>query len=115
MFNAASAGVLALQLDSLMVPVEVLSTPLQTLMVTVTAPTPGEATFAAAPTAVVHDADAVGVGVADLVGVGLAVGDWVGVPGWDGLAVPVISLDDLKTNKRAAGRHKDLADLDNLP
>jgi hypothetical protein len=33
----------------------------------------------------------------------------------DGLAVPVISLDDLKTNKRAAGRHKDLADLDNLP
>ena len=89
MFNAASAGVLALQLDSLMVPVEVLGTPLQTFMVTVTAPTPGEATFAAAPTAVVHDADAVGVGVADLVGVGLAVGDWVGVPGWDGLAVPV--------------------------
>jgi len=33
----------------------------------------------------------------------------------DGLAVPVISLDDLKTNKRAAGRNKDLADLDNLP
>lgn len=33
----------------------------------------------------------------------------------EGLAVPVISLDDLKTNKRAAGRHKDLADLDNLP
>jgi hypothetical protein len=33
----------------------------------------------------------------------------------DGVAVPVISLDDLKTNKRAAGRHKDLADLDNLP
>ncbi len=33
----------------------------------------------------------------------------------DGLLVPVISLDDLKTNKRAAGRHKDLADLDNLP
>ena len=33
----------------------------------------------------------------------------------DGLVVPVISLDDLKINKRAAGRHKDLADLDNLP
>lgn len=33
----------------------------------------------------------------------------------DGLTVPVISLDDLKTNTRAAGRHKDLADLDNLP
>jgi len=33
----------------------------------------------------------------------------------EGLPVPVISLADLKTNKRAAGRHKDLADLDNLP
>ena len=33
----------------------------------------------------------------------------------DGVDVPVISLADLKTNKRAAGRHKDLADLDNLP
>lgn len=33
----------------------------------------------------------------------------------EGLSVPVISLDDLKANKRAAGRHKDLADLDNLP
>jgi hypothetical protein len=33
----------------------------------------------------------------------------------DGVRVPVISLDDLKINKRAAGRHKDLADLDNLP
>ena len=32
-----------------------------------------------------------------------------------GIPVPVISLEDLKTNKRAAGRHKDLADLDNLP
>lgn len=29
--------------------------------------------------------------------------------------VPVISLEDLKANKRAAGRHKDLADLDHLP
>lgn len=33
----------------------------------------------------------------------------------DGLRVPVISLDHLKINKRAAGRHKDLADLENLP
>ena len=33
----------------------------------------------------------------------------------DGVAVPVISLADLKANKRAAGRHKDLADLDHLP
>jgi hypothetical protein len=33
----------------------------------------------------------------------------------DGLELPVISLDDLKVNKRAAGRHKDLADLDHLP
>ena len=33
----------------------------------------------------------------------------------DGVSVPVISLADLKINKRAAGRHKDLADLENLP
>ena len=33
----------------------------------------------------------------------------------DGVAVPVISLADLKVNKRAAGRHKDLADVENLP
>ena len=33
----------------------------------------------------------------------------------DGVSVPVISLADLKVNKRAAGRHKDLADLENLP
>ena len=33
----------------------------------------------------------------------------------DGLSVPVISLADLKVNKRTAGRHQDLADLDNLP
>jgi hypothetical protein len=33
----------------------------------------------------------------------------------DGLPVPVISLADLKTNKLAAGRHKDLNDLENLP
>jgi hypothetical protein len=33
----------------------------------------------------------------------------------DDVRVPVISLADLKINKRAAGRHKDLADLENLP
>jgi len=33
----------------------------------------------------------------------------------DGMSVPVISLADLKVNKRAAGRHKDLNDLENLP
>lgn len=33
----------------------------------------------------------------------------------DGLPLPVISLADLKVNKRAAGRNKDLADLDQLP
>lgn len=31
------------------------------------------------------------------------------------LHVPVISLRDLRRNKRAAGRHKDLDDLENLP
>jgi hypothetical protein len=29
--------------------------------------------------------------------------------------IPVIGLDDLKTNKRASGRTKDLLDLENLP
>jgi len=33
----------------------------------------------------------------------------------DGIAIPVISLDDLRINKRASGRAKDLADLENLP
>ena len=33
----------------------------------------------------------------------------------DGERVKLICLNDLKTNKRASGRHKDLADLDNLP
>ena len=33
----------------------------------------------------------------------------------DDLPIPVIGLADLKTNKKAAGRHKDLADLENLP
>ncbi len=33
----------------------------------------------------------------------------------DGIAVNVISLTDLKKNKRASGRLKDLDDLENLP
>jgi len=33
----------------------------------------------------------------------------------DGVVVRLISLEDLKTNKQAAGRHHDLADLENLP
>jgi predicted nucleotidyltransferase len=33
----------------------------------------------------------------------------------DGAAIPVISLNDLKINKRASGRPKDLDDLENLP
>ncbi|MEK7424421.1 MAG: hypothetical protein AAB131_11340 [Actinomycetota bacterium] len=33
----------------------------------------------------------------------------------DGSVVPVIGLADLKANKRASGRSKDLADLENLP
>jgi len=33
----------------------------------------------------------------------------------DGEPVNLICLADLKTNKRASGRNKDLADLDNLP
>ena len=33
----------------------------------------------------------------------------------DGLEVSLISLHDLKLNKRAAGRYKDLDDLENLP
>ncbi len=34
---------------------------------------------------------------------------------FDGVDVRLIALDDLKTNKRAAGRHQDLADLEHLP
>lgn len=34
---------------------------------------------------------------------------------WDGIKVPLISLEDLKTNKQASGRAKDMADLENLP
>src|SRR5262249_6141033 len=33
----------------------------------------------------------------------------------DNIVVPFISLDDLKRNKQASGRHKDLDDLQNLP
>jgi hypothetical protein len=33
----------------------------------------------------------------------------------DGVPISFICSDDLKTNKRASGRLKDLADLDNLP
>lgn len=33
----------------------------------------------------------------------------------DGVEVDIISLADLKTNKRASGRHQDLTDLEKLP
>jgi len=33
----------------------------------------------------------------------------------EGMEVPVIDLTHLKTNKKAAGRHKDLDDIENLP
>ena len=33
----------------------------------------------------------------------------------DGVKVNVISLEDLKRNKKASGRHRDLDDLENLP
>ena len=33
----------------------------------------------------------------------------------DGIPVNVIALEDLKVNKRASGRHKDLNDLEQLP
>jgi len=33
----------------------------------------------------------------------------------DGIQINFISLNDLKKNKRAAGRHKDLEDIDHLP
>jgi len=33
----------------------------------------------------------------------------------DGTRVSIISLKDLRSNKKAAGRHKDLNDLENLP
>ena len=34
---------------------------------------------------------------------------------YDGVPVQMISLADLRTNKLASGRAKDLADLENLP
>lgn len=34
---------------------------------------------------------------------------------WNGVPVYIISLERLRENKKASGRHKDLADLDNLP
>lgn len=42
---------------------------------------------------------------------------WANRVTWNlsGLSVPMISLADLRTNKRASGRHKDLADLEELP
>lgn len=33
---------------------------------------------------------------------------------FDGLTVPVIAVEDLIRNKRASGRHKDLADIEGL-
>jgi hypothetical protein len=33
----------------------------------------------------------------------------------DGVSINIISLQHLKLNKAASGRHKDLADLENLP
>ncbi len=33
----------------------------------------------------------------------------------DGVTLPFLALDDLKRNKRAVGRHQDLADLERLP
>ncbi len=33
----------------------------------------------------------------------------------DGIKVPIISLEQLKINKKASGRHKDLDDYENLP
>jgi hypothetical protein len=33
----------------------------------------------------------------------------------DGVPVTIMGLSDLKVNKRAAGRHKDLDDLEHLP
>ena len=34
---------------------------------------------------------------------------------FDGIEVNILSLDDLRKNKQAVGRNKDLADLDHLP
>jgi len=37
------------------------------------------------------------------------------VDDFDGVMINIIDLPHLKTNKKAAGRLKDLADLENLP
>lgn len=34
---------------------------------------------------------------------------------YSGIRIPFLSLQDLRSNKLSAGRHKDLADLENLP
>jgi len=34
---------------------------------------------------------------------------------WEGFEIPIIDLAHLKANKKAAGRHQDLDDLENLP
>lgn len=34
---------------------------------------------------------------------------------YDGVPVNILGIEDLKQNKLASGRHKDLADLENLP
>jgi hypothetical protein len=34
---------------------------------------------------------------------------------WDGVRVPIISLEDLRANKKASARAKDIADLEVLP
>lgn len=81
MLSEASAAVLAFQLDWLITPVDVDSTPSHTLMVTVTVPTPGETMVAAEPVAVVQlevELELVGAAVAVAVAVGAVVADWVG-------------------------------------
>ncbi|MBZ9713385.1 nucleotidyltransferase [Deinococcus multiflagellatus] len=42
---------------------------------------------------------------------------WANRVAWtlDDLSIPLISLADLRRNKQASGRHKDLADLEELP
>jgi hypothetical protein len=59
-----SAAVLALQFEVLRLPLEVLTAPPQTLMVTVTAPVPGDATLEALPVYEVQLAAAEVVGTA---------------------------------------------------
>jgi hypothetical protein len=70
--------VLSSQLDWLSVEVAVLTAPSQTLMVTVTAPTPGEATFVALPATVEHEGEPGAEGDGGAVGVGDVSGGEVG-------------------------------------